>query len=262
MNGLFRAHDVPGFYLAMTLARGGLAAVLPALHRLPFDGLNLTHPLKDEGAAAADSLDPAAARLGAVNTLVRTEGGWHGLSTDGAGLTDWLREVAGVAVAGRKVVLLGAGGAARGAALALRDGAPTKLTVINRSAGRFGSGFFRDLAASGVELIGEAAGPAATGRLAEADVLVHATPYGLGGGGGAPPWDLAAIRPATFVVDMNYSVEVATPFLAALAGHPRRADGRGMLAGQAARGFAAWTGRDASVREALAAGGFGDRAFG
>ena len=230
--------------------------MLEALHQLPFDGLNLTYPLKEEGARVADELSPGAEFLGAVNTLVRTPDGWRGLSTDGPGLLLWLEEERAVEVDRQRLVVLGAGGAARSAIQAATDQG-ARVSVVTRDPARYRTPFFEALAGNGLETL-LAGDPDAVARALEtADLVVHATPYGLGGkgAGAAPPWPLERIPPAATVVDMNYRLEGATPFLAALPTGPGRSDGRGMLAGQAVLAFEAWTGERPAVREALAAGG-------
>lgn len=256
MNGLFEARDTSACYLGMALPPGHLASVLEALHQLPFDGFNLTYPLKEEGARVASALAPEASALGAVNTLVRTPNGWRGLSTDGDGLLLWLLQERDLEVSGKHLVVLGAGGAARSAIQAARL-AGARVTAVTRDPVRFRTPFFEGLAGPDLEtlLVGD---PEAIGRALEtADLVIHATPYGLGdrGAGSPPPWPLERIDPAATVVDMNYRLDAPTAFLAALPTGPARCDGRGMLAGQAVLAFEAWTGERPTVREALVSGG-------
>lgn len=256
MNGLFREQGRNALYLGMEVPRGRLAALAPAFLELPFDGFNLTYPLKEEALPLCVELSEQARRVGAVNTLVRTPEGWRGLTTDGDGLLLYLEECRGWRPEGNRVVVLGAGGAARSAlaALALRDLAG--LVVVNRSPRRFEEPFFQWLRTRGgrcrvpddPELIPE---------LAAADLLIHATPFGLGAGGGTPCWNLSALTPGTRVVDMNYRLGGPTPFLEWIGSDFRREDGRGMLAGQAVLGFQAWTGERPAVSEALLHGGLG-----
>lgn len=255
MNGLFEARARSATYLGMRLPTGHLASVLEALHQLPFDGLNLTYPLKEEGAAAVE-LTPEAASLGAVNTLVRTPEGWRGLSTDGEGLLLWLQEERDLDLAGKRLVVLGAGGAARSAIQASLFAGAT-VSVVTRAPSRFQTPFFRGLAGDTHETI-LSGDPEAVGRaLQVADLVIHATPYGLAGEGASspPPWPLERIPATGLVIDMNYRLEGPTPFLAALSPGPARADGRGLLAGQAVLAFEAWTGERPRVHEALTAGG-------
>lgn len=255
-NGLLRARGHNALYLAIPAPRGCLASLLPALWGLPFDGLNLTYPLKEEAVPLCEALEGDAADLLAVNTLARGEDGWVGSSTDGEGLLLALRELAGFLASGRRVVVLGAGGAARSAIRALARTGPAALVVATRDAARFEAPFFVEARAAGLTPR-TTADPALGDDLEAADLVVHATPFGLGGGGGAPPWPLERLRPGCRVVDMNYDLASPTPFLEALPDGPAREDGRGMLAGQAVLAFERWTGERPSLGEALEAGGLG-----
>src|SRR5690606_375708 len=96
-------------------------------------GLNVTVPFKLEAFAMATVLTPRARAAGAVNTLKFENGGMLGDNTDGIGLVNDIVRNAGVAIAGKSVLLLGAGGAARGALLPLLDERPARLVVANRT---------------------------------------------------------------------------------------------------------------------------------
>ncbi len=254
-NPLFSGLGKDALYLAMECGPEDLAAVLPAFLRLPFDGLNLTYPLKESALPFLAEVAPSARRLESVNTLVRTPAGWKGLSTDGPGLVLALREGHGFEPRGRRVVVLGAGGAARAAAAALlEEGEVAGLAVVNRSPERFGLPFFDWLRARGGECL-PLAHPEVSERLRASDLVVHATSFGLEGGGAAPPWDLRGLRPGTLVLDMNYRLGRDTPLLAALPPGQPRADGRGMLAGQAVLAFEVWTGHRPAFAEAVEAAG-------
>src|SRR5512138_3814226 len=99
-------------------------------------GANVTVPFKEEAFGLADRLSPRAQRAGAVNTLSFEAGGIVGDNTDGAGLVADLTRNLGYALGGRRILLLGAGGAARGVVAPLLDQAPAALVVANRTAGR------------------------------------------------------------------------------------------------------------------------------
>jgi len=259
-NPLLRARGRDALYLALRAPAGSLATVLPALSLLPFDGANLTTPFKEEAVPLCASLGPRARVLGAVNTLVRDGDGWRGHQTDGDGLLLWLREEGGLDPAGRRVVVLGAGGAARAAVLALMEAGPEDLVVVTRRRARFGTAFFRQVRVRGVRTLLAEGREAVRGALAQADLLVHATPFGLGASGEGtpePPWPLGDLAPGAVVVDMNYRIGAPTPFLSVLGDRPGLHDGRGMLAGQALLAFELWTGERPSLAETLAAGGLG-----
>lgn len=222
----YEACDVPpGRFdaaLAEFLAEGG-------------KGLNITLPHKLAACAAAARLTPRARRAGAVNTLAVESAGLLGDNTDGAGLLRDLQDNLGVRVAGRRVLLLGAGGAARGALPALLDARPRELLVANRSA------------AKAVALAGEFAAdaPVSGGGLEAAsgpyDLVVNATSASLAGEVPTVPGE--AIAPATFCYDLAYGTG-ATAFMrwASELGAAGVADGIGMLVEQAAESFALWRG--------------------
>jgi len=109
----FAAAGLDWEYVAFDVAPGSATAALDAVRVLGIAGLSVTMPHKSDVAAAVDALDPAAAALRSVNTVVRAPGGrLVGHSTDGAGFVASL-EASGVTVAGTRIAILGAGGAAR-----------------------------------------------------------------------------------------------------------------------------------------------------
>ncbi|MEQ8858232.1 MAG: shikimate dehydrogenase [Pseudomonadales bacterium] len=201
-------------------------------------GLNVTLPFKELAAAWVSSLDPAATRAGAVNTIVRAGGGFRGCNTDGAGLVRDLAQNCGVRLAGTRVLLLGAGGAARGALGPLIDAGVAELVIGNRTLERA-----RALAASaGAGAVSGVAFGRLEGRF---DVVINATSAGLGG---TPVADLApALVADAFCYDMIYAPgpdASATEFCRWSAAHGARAavDGLGMLVEQAALAFELWRG--------------------
>ena len=118
---LARAH--PRFtdwqYVRFEIHPADLPRALDLLHAKQFRGVNLTVPHKIIAFDRVAEIDPAARPVGAVNTLRWTERGWHGFNTDGYGLAAAVRETLDLDLTGAPIVLLGAGGAARGAAVAL-----------------------------------------------------------------------------------------------------------------------------------------------
>lgn len=110
-----------------------LAEQLSELHAQGYAGLNATLPHKAELLAHCQSLSPAAEQAGAVNTLIRTEQGWAGDNTDGEGLLRDLQDNLQWSIAGRKVLILGAGGATRGILAPLLAAQPADLVVSSRN---------------------------------------------------------------------------------------------------------------------------------
>ena len=126
--------DIP--YDARTVRRGELPEYLTWAEEHGVTGFNATMPHKEDLLPLLDGMDPAARLTGAVNTVCLREGAWVGFNTDGAGALSALGEVLGFDPAGACVTLLGAGGAAKAAALALADAGAARVFVCNRTLDR------------------------------------------------------------------------------------------------------------------------------
>ncbi len=212
-----------GFAAAATAfrARGGL-------------GLNVTTPFKLDAHAYATALSEDARLAGAVNCLCFRDGAARGHNFDGVGLLRDVEHNLGTPLRGRRVLLLGAGGAARGALRPLLEARPAALLVANRTP---------EAAAAMLEAAGGSVAQAAglEGIEGRFDVVVNATSASLSGA--ALPVPAAAFAPGGLAYDMTYGRGL-TPFLrlARGAGAGRLADGVGMLVEQAAEAFALWRG--------------------
>lgn len=222
-------------YLAIEATRDTFPAILTASG---VAGANITLPLKEVAFAHCRSVSARARRAGAVNTLTRSDAGWHGDNTDGAGLVRDLTERHGVDLRERRVLLLGAGGAARGVAPALLDAGIDALYVVNRNSAR---------ADALADALGDPARVHARGwdalpTLGEFDLLVNATSAGQTGTP-LPPLPMALAAPRSVAVDLAYG-RAAVPFTAwaRAAGCAQALDGLGMLVEQAAESFQCWHG--------------------
>jgi len=203
-------------------------------------GANVTVPFKEEAFRLADALTPRAQAAGAVNTLSFEGETIRGDNTDGVGLVRDLVHNQGFDIAGKRILLLGAGGAARGVILPILEERPTTLVIANRTeekAFRLAIGF-----AGKADLLPEACGFAQlAGR--EFDLVINATSSGLSD---APlPLPPGLFAPRSLAYEMVYGRE--TPFMrqARAEGGPgiRVADGMGMLVEQAAEAFRLWRGQ-------------------
>ena len=205
-------------------------------------GLNVTVPFKQEACAlAAGNLSDRARLAGAVNTLSWRDGAWHGCNTDGVGLVSDLLRL-GLRLDGARVLLVGAGGAARGVLQPLAQAGCARIHIVNRTAARA-----LELAeawrASGAGLPVQVT----AGTLAEAatpggwDAVINATASGLADAAPDLPGGLYA--PGALAYDMMYGA-APTAFMkqAGADGAARTADGLGMLVGQAAESFHIWHG--------------------
>ena len=212
----------------------GFADAVQTFIALGGRGLNVTVPFKTEAWALAGTLSDRARLAGAVNTLSFTDQGIAGDNTDGAGLVRDIEHNLHYPLRGKRILLIGAGGAARGVLLPLLQTVPAALTIINRTIAKA-----EQLAAltGGDDILASADFAALTGQTF--DVLINATSASLHGE--LPPLSTSVVTQDTLVYDMMYGRE-PTPFLrwAQAAGAARLADGLGMLVEQAAESFNIW----------------------
>ncbi len=242
-------------YQAWEVAPGDVGPFLQGLRGASFLGINVTVPHKEAVIPFLDRVDDWAAAAGAVNTVVNLDGQLSGHNTDGAGFLRALREAGRFDPRGRRVLILGSGGAARGVVLALiREGA-AQVTIANRTVDRarrlveiaHDNGLkARCLALDSEELAAAAAG---------AELIVNCTSVGMAHGPDqeGTPLPGRAIPSTALVNDLVYNPP-ETPLLrqAAQAG-ASVLGGIHMLVYQGAASFEMWTGREAPVAKMLEA---------
>jgi shikimate dehydrogenase len=198
---------------------------------------NVTAPHKERAAARCEALSPAAERIGAVNTVIRSGDDWIGHTTDGYGF------VRGVLAAdeplkGREVAVLGTGGAGRSVAQAAVD-AGAEVTLVSRFPSRVPPGC-EELPRIDWEALAESP---------VFDVVVNATPIGRGQAAGPPPVPYARFCPRSLAVDLNYTPPVTSFLRAARAGGARTLNGLATLIYQACLGAALLIDRDPAAAE-------------
>ena len=224
-------------YDALASARDGFVAVVRRFQAEGGLGMNVTLPFKEEAFAIADVRTPRAERAGAVNTLsFRANGMIHGDNTDGVGLIRDLRDNHAVPLSGRRILMVGAGGAARGVLPAVLGEEPERLVVVNRSPER------------AVELVERFPGaPVEVCEFGDLgrytfDLVINGTSAGLAGER-APPVPISSLHPGGAAYDMVYAPE-PTSFLlwSRAAGAAVSVDGVGMLVEQGAESFRRWRG--------------------
>ncbi len=223
-------------YARLLAPLGGFAATVAQFRQAGGRGANVTLPFKVEAAAYATRLTPRAAAAGAVNTLAFDADDALGDNTDGAGLVADLTGRLGLTLAGTRVLVVGAGGAARGVLRPLLDAGVASLLIANRTAEKA-----RALARQTGDARVGAAGLDAIGDL-RADLVVNASSAGLDGGD-APALPTHVLAGARLAYDMVYGSRQTAFVRAALAaGCARASDGLGMLVEQAAESFLLWRG--------------------
>jgi shikimate dehydrogenase len=231
-------------YVARDVAPGAFEAALAEFLSEGGRGLNVTVPHKLAAFSAADVLTSRARHAGAVNTLALQQAGLLGDNTDGAGLLRDLQSNLGITLHGSRILVAGAGGAARGAIPALLDARPREIVVANRTIGKavaLASRFAADGPVRGVSLEG-VEGPF--------DLIVNATSASLSGE--VPALPLGALGKGTFCYDMAYGAG-PTAFVQWARGRGASgvADGTGMLVEQAAESFELWRGLRPPTRVVL-----------
>jgi shikimate dehydrogenase len=217
-------------YEAILAPLDGFAESVAAFAAAGGRGANVTVPFKEEAYTLAHRLSPRARRAGAVNTLLFADD-IFGDNTDGAGLVADLTRNLGCALAGKSILLVGAGGAARGVIEPLLDQSPAVFVIANRTVSRaqeLAGLFGRGVVACGFDVVD-----------APFDLVINATAASLAGE--LPPLSPRLFTADTLAYDMMYGRD--TPFLVFARTHgAATADGLGMLVEQAAEAFYLWRG--------------------
>jgi shikimate dehydrogenase len=243
----------PVDYCRQPCEPGGFAPLLDAMAADGFSGCNVTVPFKFELPALCRQVSDRARLAGAANTVRFDAGGWACDNTDGIGLVRDIQVHAGQSIAGKRVLLLGAGGAAAGVLGPLLAERPAELLVANRSPGRAEVLVARHVEAAtlaGTRLRAGGLEPCRDGRERDFDLVINGTASSLAEAG-VPVADSVLGRGA-LAVDMMYGA-AAAPFLAwaRVAGAQAR-DGLGMLVEQAAEAFAFFEGVQPPAAQVLA----------
>ncbi len=245
-NAAFSVLGLDWAYLAFPVPTGRAREALVGAVALGVEGLSVTMPHKRAVAEAVSRCSPTARILGAVNTVVRQDDELIGESTDGQGFLDGLRSEPGFDPAGRRCLVIGAGGAARAVVLALAEAGAGEVVVVNRTA---------DRARAAAALAGPVGRTGQAAEIGDMDLVVQATPVGMTGE--ATPIEGSSDRAALVDPDRFGSGQVLVdlvyhPATTALMDGARRrgataVNGVGMLVHQAALAFELWTGEDAPL---------------
>ncbi|QEM68322.1 shikimate dehydrogenase [Geobacter sp. FeAm09] len=241
-NAALQEGGLDGVYVPFDVPPERLGEAVAGLGALGVRGVNVTIPHKTAIIPYLDGLDESAAAAGAVNTVNNEGGRLIGYNTDGDGLVRALAEECAFIPEQRTVVIIGAGGAARGAIAAICRAGARRIIVANRS---------RDRAEALTEALGERYpdvalvvadyGGRVTASLHEADLVVNTTSLGMHGEAIAG-LDLGALPPEGVVYDMVYAPPVTPLLHEARRLGVRHANGLGMLAAQGELAFRIWTG--------------------
>ncbi len=229
-------------YLTIDVLPEDLGDAVRGLKAFGMRGVNCTIPHKIKVIPFLDELSEAAKLIGAVNTIVNTDGRLFGDNTDGKGFLESLREN-GVDPKGKKAVVLGAGGAARAICVELCLAGTEDITVVSRPHGNAQGGSLTDLLARICRRPRFVSWEGAYQVPGDTDILINATPVGLYLGTDAmPDVDVRTIRPSMFVQDVIPNPAVTRFLREAQARGARWNTGAGMLINQAALNTEMWTG--------------------
>lgn len=251
----FRALHLPHLYLPLRVPPKALSDFMTRARGWPLQGFNVTIPHKEKILGYLDRVDPQAKAIGAVNTVVCSQGRWTGYNTDGKGYLLSLKHEANFNPRRKKIIVLGAGGAARGVAFALLRAGCSHLTIANRTAAHaqqliqslrksFPKITLKVISLADLSNLGRIAlGPMALGSTP--DLLVNATSIGLKNTRFL--FSLDFLPKSCLVSDLVYRPRL-TPLLKQA--HRRGMkihEGWSMLLYQGALSFRLWTGKPAPI---------------
>jgi len=243
-NAALGEAGIDAIYVPFHVTPEQLPQAVSGLRAMQVRGINVTIPHKEAICPLLDELNEDAALIGAVNTVVLRQGRLIGYNTDGGGLVASLQEEIAFSPAGKQVLLLGAGGATRAAAVALARAGAQSIVFANRTRERADE-LVADFSG---KLPGTAFAVTETGvtqlaaAVASSDLVVNTTSIGLHGDD-YPQFPWTAVAPGTCFYDIVYR-QGSTPWLtrARELGHPA-ADGLGMLAAQGELAYSIWIGQ-------------------
>jgi len=247
-NTAFEELALPFVYVAHDVAPADLTAAIAGTRALGYRGLSITMPHKVAALDLVDQVDATALAIGCINTVVNDQGRLTGYNSDGQGALDALGR-AGIAIRGRRVLVLGSGGAARAVAMTLAlHGRPAELEIL---------GVVEDeLARLGSDITAKSVTEVRTRRLDDttlaaaaerAEVLLHCTPIGM-----TPETERTLVprnllRPELAVFDAVYNPRRTRLLKDAAAQGCRVVEGMEMFLGQAVVQFELWTGKPAPL---------------
>jgi len=248
----FDHYGIPAEYRPYPVTAEELPALIAQLNDAEWLGLNVTIPHKEAVTALVDRCTPTAANIGAVNTLFKEEGSLIGDNTDAHGFLTALRTDGATDPAGKRVLVLGAGGAGRAVLVALAQAGASHITLANRHRERAENLLDSLEAALHAQETAVAGWHSAEVQAAAvaADIIVNSTAVGMAKG---PAPDESPLPPHVFrqdqtVFDLVYTPRRTRLLRFAQAGGARTLDGLPMLVYQGAAAFERWTGKPAPLK--------------
>jgi len=236
-NAAFTALGLDWLYVACHVPEGHGAEAVEEMRSLGFKGLSVTMPHKAAVASAVDALSATAAKLGVVNCVRVEDDRLIGENTDGIGLLNSIQTQMAIDVEGLRVVILGAGGAARSVALTMVESGST-VGICNRT---------HSSAEQIVEIVGGTSSVVQQNAIKDAELIINATPIGMAAND-PMPFDVDLLRDGQTVVDLIYEPSKTTLLKEAEARGLQTLNGLGMLLHQAGEQFRLWTGQQPPIK--------------
>ena len=250
-NAAFRELGFAATYALWETPSGTLTQRVTSLRAPDILGANVTIPYKEDVVPLLDECDRLAARIGAVNTIVNRDGKLMGYNTDAPGLVRALAECPGSPfdAHGKEIVILGTGGAARAAAVAMIDAGARSVTIFGRDQTRIDMLLHHvRSSATHTSIHGTVFHSiAANESLSTADLVINATSVGLKRSNDPLLIDVKQLRAGSLVMDMVFNAGLTPLLQAAQARGCFVMDGLAMLLYQGTLAFELWTGKDAPV---------------
>lgn len=245
-NAAFKALKLDFAFLAFKVKAADVEKAVSGMRALGIHGLNVTMPHKSAVINYLDEVDQAAKAIGSVNTILNKDGRLFGFNTDGVGALQALREN-GVELRGKKVLLLGEGGAARAIAYTLAREAD-ELVILNRTAKQAAELANLLKQTFDRKVVADALSPnAIKDTLQDSDVLINATSVGMKPNANQTPVAFEWLRPDLAVMDIVYNPVETKLAKDAKAAGAKVVSGFEMLIYQGAASFEIWTGHSAPV---------------
>ncbi|WP_138493306.1 shikimate dehydrogenase [Paenibacillus pinistramenti] len=254
-NAAMQEFGLAGSYVPLHVKGENLEAAVEGIRALGFRGVNVTVPHKVNVMACLDAIDADAKAVGAVNTIVNDGGFLTGYNTDGIGYIRSLKEEAVPDLSGSRVLVLGAGGAARGIVHALLKEKPAEVIIANRTLENAHK-LAQEWAGLGKITACGTDSESLRVSAAKADIIINTTSVGMFPDSGASPLDASLIPEGIVVSDLIYNPLKTRLLQEAEARNCRIHGGLGMFVYQGAYAFEFWTGRQApaeTMRQAVLA---------
>lgn len=244
LNRAFQEVGLNAAYAAYHIQPNQLKQAIEGIKALQFGGINVTIPHKIEVINYLDDMDEGAKILGAVNTLVNDQGKWIGYNTDGIGYVRSLIEETKTTLKGKRILMIGAGGAARGVIYALAKEQPEMIWVANRTLDKAqslaqGMKTYTEVFGMGMEAIDDIKH--------NVDIVINTTAVGMHPHVDAMPIDPSWLHEEMIISDLIYNPRISKLLREAERMNCKIHGGLGMFIYQGAYAFEYWTGLNAPV---------------